>query len=96
MNKYFINITKNLNLKAPVVNRTDDIQSLDDVKKNVLNLNPKKSSTSETIPVTVPKQTVDVHLQHLTNAINHIQQTNCFPDKLKQSKVMIVVARTFD
>ena len=27
MNKYFINITKNLNLKA-VINTTDDIQSL--------------------------------------------------------------------
>ena len=28
MNKYFINITKNLNLKAPISNTTDDIQSL--------------------------------------------------------------------
>ena len=28
MNKYFINITKNLNLKAPVNNTTDDIQSM--------------------------------------------------------------------
>ena len=71
MNKYFVNITKNLNLKAPIINTTDDIQSLtknydnhisirkivpdsfnfksvslDDVKKEVLNLNPKKSSTS--------------------------------------------------
>ena len=27
MNKYFINITKNLNLKALVINTTDDIQS---------------------------------------------------------------------
>ena len=27
INKYFINITKNLNLKAPVINTTDDIQS---------------------------------------------------------------------
>ena len=64
MNKYFINITKNLNLKA-VINTTDDIQSLtrnyvhhisirkikealDDAKK-VLNLNPNKSSASGTI-----------------------------------------------
>ena len=102
MNKYFINITKNLNLKAPIINTTDDIQSLtknydnhisirkivpdsfnfksvslDDVKKEVLNLNPKKSSTSGTIPVTILKQTIDVHLQHLTNAINHTLQTNC-------------------
>ena len=28
MNKYFINITKNLNLKAPLINTTDDIHSL--------------------------------------------------------------------
>ena len=87
MNKYFVNITKNLNLKAPIINTTDDIQSLtknydnhisirkikgaypemvpdsfhfksvslDDVKK-VLNLNPKKSSTSGTISVTILKR----------------------------------------
>ena len=84
MNKYFINITKNLNLRAPINNTTDEIQSLTknyenhisvrkikeaypeivpdsfhfksvsqyDVKKEALNLNPKKSSTSGTIPVT--------------------------------------------
>ena len=28
MNKYFINITKHLNLKAPIINTTDDVQSL--------------------------------------------------------------------
>ena len=103
MNKYFVNITKNLNLKAPIINTTDDIQSLtknydnhisirkivpdsfnfksvslDDVKKEVLNLNPKKSSTSGTIPVTILKQTIDVHLQHLTNAINHKLQHELF------------------
>ena len=63
---------------------------LDDVKKEVLNLNSKKSSLSGTIPVTILKQTIDVHLQHLTNAINHTLQTNCFPDKLKQSEVIPV------
>ena len=103
MNKYFINITKNLRLKAQIINTTDDIQSLtknydnhisirkivpdsfnfksvslDDVKKEVLNLNPKKSSTSGTIPVTILKQTIDVHLQHLTNAINHKLQHELF------------------
>ena len=107
MNKYFINITKNLRLKAQIINTTDDIQSLtknydnhisirkivpdsfnfksvslDDVEKEVLNLNPKKSSISGTIPVTILKQTIDVHLQHLTNVINHSLQTNCFSDKL--------------
>ena len=28
MNKYFINITRNLNFKATIINTTDDIQSL--------------------------------------------------------------------
>ena len=122
MSKCFINITKKINLKAPIINKTDDIQSLtknyenhisirkikeacpaivpdsfhfksvslDDVKKEVLNLNPKKSSTSGTIPVAILKQTIEVHLQHLTNAINHTLQENCFPDKLKQPEVIPV------
>ena len=34
--------------------------SLDDVKKEVLNLNPKKSSTFGTIPVTILKETCSV------------------------------------
>ena len=50
--------------------------------------NPEKSSTSGMIPVTIPKQTIDFHLQHLTNATNHTLQTNCFPDKLKQAEVL--------
>ena len=97
MNKYFINITENINLKAPIINTTDDILSLtknyenhisireikeaypeivpdsfhfksvylNDVKKEVLTLNPKKFSKSGTISVTILKQTIDVHLQHL-------------------------------
>ena len=28
MKKYLINITKNSNLKAPIINTTDDLQSL--------------------------------------------------------------------
>ena len=47
--------------------------SLDDVKKEVLNL--KKSSTSGTNLVTIFKQIIDVNIQHLTNAINHTLQT---------------------
>ena len=38
-----------------------------ETKKEVLNLNPKESSSSGTIPVTILKQTIDVHLQHLAN-----------------------------
>ena len=49
---------------------------LEDVKKEVLNLNPKKFSITGTIPVTILKQTIDGHLQQLANAINHTLQTN--------------------
>ena len=64
--------------------------SLDDVKKEVLNLNPKISSTSGINPVTTLNQAIYVHLQHLTNAISHALQTNYFPVKLKQSEVIPV------
>ena len=57
--------------------------SLDGVKKEVLNLNQKKSFISGTIRVTILKQTIDVHLQQLANAINHALQTNCFPEEIK-------------
>ena len=43
--------------------------SLHDVKKEVLNLNLNKSSTSGTILVTIFKQTIDITIQHLTNAV---------------------------
>ena len=120
MNRCFISITKNLNLKAPIINTADDTQSLtknyenhisirklkepdpeivpdsshfksvslDDGKKEVLNLNPEKSSTCGTIPVRILKQSIDVHLQHLINVINHALQPNCFRDKIKQSGVI--------
>ena len=58
------------------------------LKKKVLNINLKKPSTSGTIPVTILKQTINVPLQHLTNAINHTLQTNVFPDKSKQLEVI--------
>ena len=64
--------------------------SLDDVKKGVLNLNPKRSTTSGTILVKILKQTIDVHLQDLIYAINHTLQINCFPVKLKQPEVIPV------
>ena len=54
------------------------------LNKEVLNLNPKMSSASGFIPATIIKQTIDVHLQHLTNAVNHTLQTNYFPDELKK------------
>ena len=59
--------------------------------KNKSYLNPKRSSTSGTILITILKQTIDMHLHHLTNVVNHTLQTICFLDKLKQSKVIPVI-----
>ena len=47
-------------------------------------------STSGTTPVTIHKKNIDVHLKHLTNALNHTLQKNCFPNKLKQSEIIPV------
>ena len=49
MNKYFLNITKNLNLKAPIINTIDDIQSL---TKNYNHISIRK--TKEAYPEIVP------------------------------------------
>ena len=43
--------------------------SMDEVKKEVLKLNSKKSSTYGAIPASLLKQTIEVHLKYLTNTI---------------------------
>ena len=121
MNNYFLNITKNLDLKPSAVSNTSDIDqitkhfddnisvckikqvyseviqednfsfkmvSMDEVKKVVLKLNSKKSSTYGAIPTSILKQTIEVHLKYLTNSINHSLKESTFPDKLKQSEVI--------
>ena len=123
MNNYFINITKNLDLKPSTVPNTSDIDeitkhfddhisvckikeayseilrednfsfkmvSMDEVKKKVLKLNSKKSSTYGAIPASILKQTIEVHLKYLTNTINNSLKESTFPDELKQSEVMPV------
>ena len=47
------------------------VPDMDEVQKDVLNLNTKNSSTSYTIHGAILKQTVDVNLQSFTNSINH-------------------------
>lgn len=44
--------------------------SFENVKKEMLNLNIKKSSTNVSIPATVLRQTVELHLSFLTKTIN--------------------------
>ena len=63
---------------------------MDGVKKIVLKLNSKKSSTYGAIPARILKQTMEVHLKYLTNTINHSLKESTFPDELKQSEVIPV------
>ena len=63
---------------------------MDEVKKIVLKLNSKKSSTDGAIPASILKQTIKVHLKYLTNIINHSLKESTFPDELKQSEVIPV------
>ena len=50
MNKYFINITKKLNLKAAIINTTDDIQSLTKNYENHINVRKIKETYPEIVP----------------------------------------------
>ena len=62
--------------------------SSEDVKKEIMNLNVKKSSLSKAIPATILKQSVHIYLPFLTNCINHSFITNKFPDEIKLSEVI--------
>ena len=123
MNNYFINITKNLDLKPSTAPNTSDLDeitkhfddhistckikeayseilredhfifkivSMDEVKKEVLELNSKKPSTYGAIPASILKQTIEVHLKYPTNTINNSLKESTFPDELKQSEVIPV------
>ena len=63
---------------------------MDKVKKIVLKSNSKKSSTYGAILASILKQTIEVHLQYMTNTINHSLKESSFPDKLKQYEVIPV------
>ena len=64
--------------------------SVDEVKKVVLKLNTKKSSTYGAIPASILKQTIEVYLKYLRNTINHALKKHTFPNELKQSEVIPV------
>ena len=66
------------------------VVSMDEVKKEVLELNSKESSTYGAIPASILKQTTGVHLKYLTNTINSFLKESTFPDELKQSEVIPV------
>ena len=59
--------------------------SPEDVKKEFMNLNVKKSSSSK---ATILKQSVHIYLPFLSNCINHSSLANEFRDAIKQSEVI--------
>ena len=64
--------------------------SNNEVKKEIENLDTKKSSTYGSIPATILKQCVNAYLLHLTNSINYSIQHSNFPQELKFSEVIPV------
>ena len=64
--------------------------SNNEVKKEIENLDTKKSSTYGSIPATILKQCVNAYLPHLTNSINCSIHHSSFPQELKLSEVIPV------
>ena len=64
--------------------------SNNEVKKEIENLDTKKSSIYGSIPATILKQCVNAYLPHLTNSINYSIQHSSFPQELKLSEVISV------
>ena len=64
--------------------------SNNEVKKEIENLDTKKSSTYGSIPATILKQCVNAYLPHLTNSINYSIRHSSFPQELKLSEVIPV------
>ena len=64
--------------------------SQDEVKKEVLHLSVKKSSTSSSISAAILKQSIEIHLPFLTNSINYTVRNGEFPDKLKKSSYSFI------
>ena len=61
---------------------------MNEVKSEILNLNIKKSSIKDFIPVAFFKQCVDMYLPFIKNTINKTFIGNCFPKELKKAEVI--------
>ena len=97
-------ITKLLHLKYQIISQNDtilcyktkaikesfnfELVSYNDAKKEIENLNIKKSSTQGSIPASTLRQCIGAYLPQLTNSINCSFQHNSFPQELKLSKVI--------
>ena len=61
--------------------------TMEDVKKEILNVNIKKSA-SGSIPATILKQSLDIYLPYLTKSVSYTINEGEFPTELKHSEVM--------
>ena len=57
--------------------------SKDDVRKEIGDLNFKKSSTYGLIPASILKQCVNAYLPYLTDSINYSLRESTFPEELR-------------
>ena len=64
--------------------------SNNELKKEIENLDTKKSSAYGSIPATIIKQCVNDYLPHLTNSINYSIQHSSFSEELKLLEVIPV------
>ena len=62
--------------------------SSDIVRKEIRNLNVKKSSTYGSIPASILEECVDAYLSYLTVTINYSLRENIFPEELKRSEMI--------
>ena len=58
------------------------------VRKEIHNLNVKKSPTYGSIPASILKQCVNAYLPYVTDSINYSSRKSTFPEELKHSEVI--------
>ena len=66
--------TEKIKFFFPDININDfdfETVTMEDVKKEFLNLNIKKPSASGLIPATISKESLDIYLPYLTKSINY-------------------------
>ena len=67
---------------------TFNLGSSDEIKREILNLNNKKTSREGDIPVNILKDAIDTYLPILTKVINSSIEQNEFPNELKLTDVI--------
>ena len=60
---------------------------MEEVKKEILSLNFKTFSTSDSIPATILRQSLNIYLLYLTKSVNYTINKGKFSAELKHSEV---------